>query len=277
MTAIPEGAFTSLRIDNLMDSPHPQSIRLNGFSAFYLTNKPSQITFQGELPQVYSLRPGIFAIVRPNNSYNQIPIPNESDIMTLIPRRDISKIQQPSQISSRRFVLIMYNPFKDELNRQKTSRLYQRTPLIRIRPGVVLAPQIRSTRFRPYQKVLLRPGEYVQKLIELGTYVWYASRLELHHTTSEVLIKQLLFTTIDNRVQRIITACRQLYTELRNSSKNTKPINDFTQRFTRIRHRVKYLRWQALFFKKEFNIDFQSKSARAYAATSHVYQQLKIM
>ncbi len=279
MPFISEGDSAYLNTENLAELRKPQSISLNGLAALYLTKDHSQPTFPDEKPKIVVFHSGVFGIVRQNNSFTRIPIPTEADIITLIPRRDISKIHTTSrtlaQISTRRFVLIIYNPFKDQQKRKKVSRLIQRTPLIRIKPGLVLAPQIRATRFRPYQKNLLRPSEFVQKLVELGASVWYASRLELSHKHYEELIEQLLLRTINVRVQRIVTACRQLYTKLRNRTNENKSLTEFKRRLTRIRHRARHLRWQALFFKKEFGFDFQFKAARAYAAVSRVYQQLK--
>ncbi|MFX1562449.1 MAG: hypothetical protein ACFFDP_03995 [Promethearchaeota archaeon] len=245
-----------------------------------MSTKPSRITLQDEglLKQLF--RRGIFGLIRKNKPSNQITVPTEPDVLTLIPRRDLSKMgNNTSNMSYRaqslRFVLIIFNPFKDELKRQAVSRLMQRTPLIRVKPGVVLAPQIRAARFRPYSKVLLRPSIFVQKLIELGSPVWYASRLELCQKSNEDVTRTLIKKTFETSVKRILEASRQLYREIGHIPEK-ELIPYYKKRFISIRNRLHYIRIKAIFFKNELGIDMKYMVARGLSAISRVRQRIKL-
>lgn len=260
--------------------PQFRKIPTNGIIALYLSKNQAPITISKEQQPFFSFRNGMLVIFQQNEVTSHIPISKESKILFLKPRRDITKIRKTSStslpISSHRFVLIIYKPFKEDHKRKSASRLIQRTPLIRIRPGVFLAPQIRLTRFRRYQKVLLRPSEFIQKMLEHGANIRYASRLEVIHPSSEEIIKHLLQGTLDERVTRIVNACRQLYREIRNLTPQSNMLLSVKKRFKMIRTRAFFLRQQALFFKQEFNINFQNQAMRAYSAVSRVHQKLKL-
>jgi hypothetical protein len=280
MTSSPTVELNLSSTETQASLPTSRKIPTNGVIAIYLSKNQTPITLPKEQQPIFSFRNGILATLRHDNASSQTPISKESEVLILKPRRDITKIRKkPSTslpISSHRFVLIIYKPFKEDHKRKSASRLIQRTPLIRIRPGVFLAPQIRLTRFRRYQKTLLRPSEFIQKMVENGAFVQYASRLEIFHPSSEEIIENLLQGTINERVTRIVNACRQLYREIRNRTPQSSMLLSIKKRFKRIRTRAFFLRQQALFFKQEFNIDFQNQAMRAYSAVSRVHQKLKL-
>ncbi len=266
--------------NNSAEQPSPQPKPLRGFFAFYLTNKPIKITFPQKQKGILRLRPGVLAKIRTSTSPGRIILPNEAEVLTMVPRRGTTKstksTRSPTTPWSRRFVLILYRPFKKEFKRKKFSRLIEKTPVIRLRPGVVIVPQIRAARFQTYQEALLRPSQFIFNLIELGSPVWYARRLELFHPSSEVLIENLIKSTIEKRVSRLVHACRQLYYDLSNHLKTGNSANGYQKRYMHIRRSVRNLRWQARFFKEEFGIDAQNAINRVTSAISRVYQKLKL-
>jgi len=280
MASIKSIGVSHFQHGTLTEPSEPCSIPLKGFSAIYLSKTLSQITFKREEPTLFTIRPGIYGIVRNGKSSFLFQPPRESNFLTLIPRRNLTKkdnntSQTSFQNSPLRFVLIIYNPFKDVHKRQSVSRLMQRTPLIRIKPGVVLAPQIRAARFRSYHKGLLRPSEFVQKLIELGSPVWYASRLEVSHRPSEDVIGNLVRETFEVSVKRILDASRQLYRKIGHIPEK-ESIPYYKKRFLGIRNRLRYVREKAIFFKNELGIDVQYMVARGISAISRVRQRIKL-
>lgn len=266
--------------NNSAEQPSSQPKPLRGFFAFYLTNKPIKITFPQKQKGLLRLRPGVLAKIRTSNSPGRIVLPNEAEVLTMVPRRSTTKstksIRDPSIPWSRRFVLILYRPFKKEFKRKKFSRLIEKTPAIRLRPGIVIVPQIRAARFQAYEKALLRPSQFIFNLIELGSPVWYARRLELFHPSSEILIENLIKSTIEKRGSRLVHGCRQLYYDLQVYLKTGSSSNGYKKRFLRIRRSVRNLRWQAKFFKEEFGVDAQYAINRVTSAISRVYQKMKL-
>ena len=173
-------------------------------------------------------------------------------------------------------MLILYKPFKSEFKRKQLSRLIARTPLIRIRPGVVLAPQIRTGRFQLYQKALLRPSQFIFRLLELGSPTYYASRLELCDSILDENLGNLIYQMFDKRAQRLVNACRMLFTECGPPSTEKKQLIQYKKRFKRIRQQLHFLRWQSKFFKEELGVDIQRGVIRVASAVHRVHKRLQL-
>ncbi|MFX1475423.1 MAG: hypothetical protein ACFFCO_08110 [Promethearchaeota archaeon] len=196
----------------------------------------------------------------------------------MVPRRDITRwkrvTRESQSLSSRRYVLLVHKPLKDVAHRQKVSRLAMRLPSIRVKPGLMLVPQIKASRFQEHYSMLLRPSDYARELVNLGATVWYASRLEAY--TSEPLIDELIREAFINRSKRIIATCKELYKEIRTSSTPQKTLQDVKERLKLVRLRLKFHRAQGRFFAKECGLDFQYAVSRAAAAMSRLRSSLEI-
>jgi hypothetical protein len=280
MTSIPTEDATLLRTEKPAELPSLEPKQLKGYACFYLSQNPTQLTFPNTSSEIVNLRPGLYAAKRHNTLQWPLPSPNESGVLVFTPRRDTTKRPQKTKPGTstvlQRFVLILYKPFKSEFKRKQLSRLFSRTPLIRFRPGITLAPQIRTGRFQPYQKALLRPSQFIFRLLELGSATHYASRLELDTSILDEKLEVLIHKMFDKRVQRIVNACRTLYTECGPPSTEKKPITQYLKRFKRIRHQLVLLRWQSKFFKDELGIDIQRGVIRVASAVHRVHKRLQL-
>jgi len=280
MTSIPVDDVTFLSPEKSVELPSPEPKPLKDYTCYYLSPNPAQLTFPDTSIKPVKIRPGLYGIKKQNNLCWPLPSPNEPGVLLLIPRRDSTKkprkTKQDTPVSSRRYVLILYKSFKSEFHRKQLSRLLERTPLIRIRPGVILAPQIRAGRYQPYQKTLLRPSQFIFRLSELGSPTQYASRLELHSSISDKELETLIHQMFDKRVQRIVNACRMLFTECRLPPSERKSIIQYKKRFKRIRQKLHFLRWQSKFFKEELGVDIQRGVVRVASAVHRVYKRLQL-
>ena len=280
MTSIPKEDATLLRTEKPAEQPSLEPKQLKGYACYYLSPNLTQLNFPNTSNEIATLRPGLYATKRQNTLQWPLPSPNESGVLVLIPRRDGTKKPQKTKkaVSTvpQRFVLILYKPFKSEFKRKQLSRLFTRTPLIRIRPGVALAPQIRTGRFQPYQKVLLSPSQFIFRLLELGSQTHYASRLELDTSTLDKKLETLIHQMFEKRVQRLVNACRMLYTECGPPSTENKPITQYLKRIKRIRRQLLLLRWQSKFFKEELGINIQRGVIRVASAVHRVHKRLQL-
>jgi len=267
-------------VGTLSKPAEPARILLQGFSAFYVAKSAPQIPDQ---PRNYSLKPlrrGLYGLSRTANPSLPIPQPISPTVLTLVPRRTVTRVARSHRRTPhpaiRRFVLIAYTPLHDPAQRQTARRLAWRTPLIRLRPGLLLAPQIRAARFRPYQPGLLRPSEYVRRLVEMGATAWYAPRLELPNDMSKEIFQRLVRRTFEERAKGIIKASRHLYKDAGHWQDIPNWPAHSKQRLTTIRMRLRRLRALMRFFALEFEMDFRYAVARAAAAVSRVRLQLRL-
>ncbi len=260
----------------LVEADPPSSIPLRGFSTFYLASTLPAIP-PHRSHQLVVLRPNLYGLLRLQGIQSRILIPPDPNVITMVPRRDITRIKSsgrtPQQDSNRRYVIITHRPFKDAAHRQKASRLAIRLPSIRIKPGLVLVPQIKTSRFQEYP-LLLRPSEYAREIVQLGATVWYASRLEAY--ASETLIDQMIEDAFITRSQRIVATCKQLYRDLRGSSPPQKTTLEVKEQLASIRFRLKVLRAQGRFFARECGLDVKFTASRAAAAMSRLRCYLEI-
>lgn len=261
----------------LVEAEPPSIIPLQGFSAFYLARTLPAIPSHRS-HQLLFLRPNLYGLLRSSNSSSRILVPPSPGVITLVPRRDITRrrrLKKDSQpLSSRRYVLLAYSPFKESTPRQKVSRLAMRLPSLRIKPGLLLVPQIKTARFQQYQLGLIRPSEYARELVNLGATVWYASRLEAY--TSESLIDELIQEAFVTRSKRIVTTCKELSKEFRTASHSQRTAQEVKERLKLLRLRLKLQRAQGRFLAKECGLDLQYAVSRAAAALSRLRSSLEI-
>ncbi|MDO8124587.1 MAG: hypothetical protein Q6364_09445 [Candidatus Hermodarchaeota archaeon] len=280
MTSIHTKDATVLRTEKPAELPSLEPHQLKGYACYYLSPNLAQLTFPNTSNEIVNLRPGLYAAKRHNTLQWPLQLPNESGVLVLTPRRDSTKKpRKTTKVAStllQRFVLILYKPFKSEFKRKQLSRLFTRTPLVRIRPGIVLAPQIRTGRFQLYQKVLLRPSQFIFRLVELGSPTQYASRLELDTSILDEKLETLIHKMFEKRVQRLVNACRILYSECGPPSTENKPITQYLKRFKRIRQQLLLLRWQSKFFKEELGVDIQRGLIRVASAVHRVHKRLQL-
>jgi hypothetical protein len=258
----------------LVDVEPPSIIPLQGFSAFYLAHALPAIPSHRS-HQLIFLRPNLYGLLRDSKTSARILVPPTPDVLTMVPRRDIPKPRrgktENQSLSSHRYVLLVYKPFKEVTRRQKASRLTMRLPAIRVKPGLLLVPQIKASRFQEYQSTLIRPSEFARELVQLGATVWYASRLEVY--TSEDLIGSLIKEAFIARSKRIAATCKELYKELRMSKRSVQEVRE---RLKLIRLRLRLHRAQGRFFAKECGLDFQYAVSRAAAAVSRLQSSLEL-
>ncbi len=279
MTSIPLDD-AGLKLELLAERRRPEPQLLKGFSVYYLTKNTIASLLLKKDSSLIQLRQGLFAKTRTKNSTTPVSFVTISGVLPLVPRRNTTKLheieQQEPKRMRRRFVLIIHTPFKTELQRKHFSRSIERTPIIKIRPGLLLAPQISSSHYRTYEQILRRPSKFIAKLTELGSPVWYVPRVELFHPRASEIIVNLVQGTFKQRVRRIIRTCVKLYRELKELSEMKKPLIHYQNRLTGIKKRLRYLRWQSRFFKREFGIELHTIVNKAISAFNRVHKQLKI-
>jgi hypothetical protein len=263
----------------LEEQVSPASKRLTGFRAFLLFK--TTITKYKTRPVIIPLRPGLFGLKNMKKNFSIHDLASESEAIILIPRREVTqrvKSQKgtTSSIGDRRYVLITFNPFRDDTLRQKANRLVWKTPLIRIRPGLMITPHIRVSRFRKYERILLRPSEYVQQLIELGKTVWYAPKLQLMKPNQEQTLKKLIQEIFEERSEFIIRSSDKLLKEAMESSNQPGWTKLARQQLNLLRNRLRLIRAQSAFFQREFGFNFQPIVTRTAAKVSRVKQKVLI-
>jgi hypothetical protein len=277
MTSIPKDDVICSTAERSAELGESAITLLKGFSKYYITREKKLPFMQ---PTIVCLRSGLYAQKRHKKSDPFIPLLENSNILTFVPRREITRISKTSskavQTNLRRFLLVFFAPLKNDFQRRKLSRSIQRTPLIRIRPGLFLLPQIRTKRVRLYSPALLRPAEFMSRLLELGTSVWYAPRLELIGTANETVIPQLVRSHLQKRSQRIVRCCRAVYLEIKNASSHANKGKRFKKPFLKLRSQLRLLRKQSQFFQNEFGIDITDIVGRVASAVTRVRHQLDI-
>lgn len=253
--------------------------QLKGFTAYHIPKDTRTKNLLKQDPFLIHLLHGLFARKNPNGTSPTSAFISSPGILSLVPRRDTTKPHQIKQLTAlgwnRRFVLIIYRPLKTEMNRKQFSRMMERIPVIRIRPGLLLAPQIPNSRYSQYTTVLQRPSHLLAKLTEWGSPVWFVPRVELMHPKAFEVINTLVWNTLAPRTNRIIQMCKRIHEELKQTP-NTPMARDHLQKqIQRIRRRVRNLRWQTRFFKTEFGVDLQIFTNRITSAFGRVQRQMK--
>ena len=255
--------------------------QLKGFAIYHIPKDARTKNILKRDPSLVHLIHGLFASKNINGSISPPAVSNTPGILTLVPRRDTTKPLHIKQVSKqywrRRFVLIIYRPFKTETLRKQFSRVLERTPVIRVRPGLLLAPQIPNSRYSRYTTVLQRPSHLLAKLIEWGSPVWFVPRVELMHLKAFEIVNTLVWNTLAPRTNRIIQMCKRMHEELKRTPPTPDIFTQFHKQLQRIRRRIRNLRWQIRFFRTEFGIDFQVFSNRVLSAASRVQQLVKKM
>jgi hypothetical protein len=258
----------------------PASIRLTGFRAFLLTK--TTITKQKTRQVLRPLRPGLFGVKNTKRKFSIPELDSKSEVIILIPRREVTqrvKSQKgtTTSIGDRRYVLITFYPFKDDTLRQKVNRLIWQTPLIRIQPGLMITPHIRISRFKPYEGILLRPSEYVQRVVELGKTVWYAPKLQLLKPNQEQTFEKLIQNMFEERAEFIIGSSNKLLKEARASINQPGWTKSARQRLNLLRNRLRQIRAQSAFFQREFGFNYQTIVTRTAAKVSRVRQKVLLV
>ncbi len=279
MTSIPKDGVIYSNTEHLVELRPKGAILLRGFSKLFIAKKIEKKSPTTQ-SNVICLRPGVFAKIKQKKFEKYTHIFHNSNLLTFVPRRDITKITRNTSNSfvtnPRRYIIVLYDPVKNALQRRALSRLVQRTPMIRIRSGVILLPQIRTKRIRLYSTSLIRPSEFLSRIIELGARVWYAPRLELLGANADEIISQLIQSNIEKRAQRIVDKCRSIYLEIKNSQTKHNQSQSYKMALLRLQLQLKLLRKVTQFFRNEFGMDYTKIASRVALAITRVHQQLKI-
>jgi hypothetical protein len=279
MTSVPKDDVICSNTETLAELSSGNARLLQGFSKFFIARKIEKNPHFNQ-SEIISLRPGVFARPRIRKTSSLIPTLHNPNYLTLVPRRDITQIRgNPSRVSSsdsRRYILVLVDSAKGDFLRRTLSRIMQRTPMIRIRPGVILLPQVRTKRVRFYTPTLYRPSEFLSRIVELGIPVSYAPRLELVGSTALDIVSELIVANLEKRTQRIVDKCRVHYSQLRTSNERQINLQDVKKDIMRLRLQQRYLRKQIQFFRNEFGIDCSNLVNRAGSVISRVNQRMKI-
>ena len=278
MTSIPKDVVLSSSSERLAERISGTALKLKGFSCFFVT-KSTQLKSPTADSGIISIRPGLYGKRRQSKSVPYKPVINNSELLTFKPRRDttsLGKTGSSEMGNPRRYLMVAFNPLSTVNQRKALSRIFHRTPLIRLRPGIVLLPQIRTRRVRLYSPALLRPSEFISRLLELGADVWYAPRLELLNPAGDELLTELIRSHLQIRGQRIITGCRSLFTQLKIESKGNNQVKRFNLLFVTLRAQMRLFRKQAQFFQNEFGIVFSPLANRVASAVTRVGQRLSL-
>ncbi len=279
MTSVPNDGVIYSTSERLAEQGVTVAKQLKGYSRIFILLKNHGSAFKDRLG-IIRIRPRVYARIRSKNATRFTPVPGSSDVMTFIPRRDITKTKRTevtvTKEKLRRYILVVYDPVKHEFQRRTLSRLFHRTPLIRIKPGIVLLPQIRTKRVRQYVPALFRPSEFLSRLVELSGSVEYAPRLELIGSDTHRLISHLVQSQFENRAKRIICSCRGLFQELKSVNSDACKSPHFKKSFQRLRTQLRLLRKQAQFFNNEFGIDLTPFVNRVASAVTRVRNRLHI-
>ncbi|MFX1510390.1 MAG: hypothetical protein ACFFBR_08815 [Promethearchaeota archaeon] len=278
MTSIPKDGVLSSSSERLAEPTIGSAMKLKGFSRFFIAKSIHQNALTDN-PSLIQIRHGLYGIKRqPTITPFRLTLEN-TDCLTFIPRRDntiLARTQTTSQGNSRRYLMVLFNPLQTEFQRKALSRIFHRTPLIRLRPGIVLLPQIRTRRVRLYSPSLLRPSEFISRLLELGAEVLYAPRLELVHSSGDRIIVEVIQSNLTNRAQRIVKACRSLFMRLSTVQKENGQTKQFSNQFRRLRSQMRLFRKQVQFFHNEFGIDLSNLVNRVASAITRVHHRLNL-
>jgi hypothetical protein len=265
-------------VDNysLKEPPHPTSIALKEFSAFFITT--TTLPKLGSKKGLDLLRPGLYGFQREKRS-EITEHAAEFEGVILIPGREVTQRSKSlkgtkASITDRRYVLVTFYPFKEATLRQKANRLAWRIPLIPIRPGLLISPHIRAIRFRQYEKVLLRPSEYVRRMIDLGKTIWYAPKLKLLRVNQEQILEGWIKETFEERAAFILNSCKTLLQEAKADSPQSSSNKKTKRKLSLLRKRLQQMRAQSLFFDREFGFDYSSLIQRVAAKLSRVRQKV---
>ena len=279
MTSIPKDGVVCSNTETLAELSSGNARILRGFSKFFIARKIEKKS-HFNLTEVTCLRPGVYARIKHKKTRSLIPTIHNPNYLTLVPRRDITHIPKKSSNTSnsdsRRYILVLINPPKDDYLRRALSRIIQRTPLIRIRPGILLLPQVRTKRVRLYSPTLYRPSEFLSRVINLGIPVHYAPRLELLGSITGNIISESIETDLEKRTQRIVDKCRVYYSRLRPSQELQINLQEAKKGIIRLRIQLRYLRKITQFFRNEFSVDCTFLLNRAASSISRVCQRVKI-
>ena len=253
--------------------------QLKGFAVYHIPKDARTKNILKHDPSIVHLIHRLFASKNVNGLISPPAFKDTPGILSFVPRRDTTKplhiTQETTQDWRRRFVLIIYKPFKTETLRKQFSRVLERTPIIRIRPGLLLAPQIANSRYARYTSVLQRSSHLLAKFIEWGSPVWFVPRVELVHPKAFEIVNTLVWNTLAPRTNRIIQMCKRLNEELKQAPQTPATFNQSRKQLQRIRRRIRNLRWQIRFFKTEFGIDLQVFTNRVLSAAGRVQQLMK--
>jgi hypothetical protein len=253
--------------------------QLKGYAIYHIPKDSRTKNFLKKNPSLVHLINGLFARKNTNGFLPPPTLSNTPGILSFVPRRDTTKLHHIRQLTTqswhRRFVLIIYQPFKTEALRKQFSRMVEQTPVIRIRPGLLLAPQIPNSRYSRFTGVLQRPSLLFARLTEWGSPVWFVPRVELMHPKAFETVNTLVWNTLAPRTNRIIQMCRRIIEELKQTPTPPMSYNHFQKKLQRIRRRIRNLRWQVMFFKTEFGIDLQVFTNRVLSAFAQVKLQMK--
>jgi hypothetical protein len=260
----------------LKEHHHPTSIALKEFSAFFLTK--TRLPKGGFERELDLLRPGLYGLQRGIRS-EIVEQAVHFETVILIPGREVTQQAKSlkgtkASIADRRYLLLTFHPFKDATLRQKANRLTWRTALIPIRPGLLIAPHTRVSRFRAYEKVLLRPSDYVRRMVDLGKTVWYAPKLKLLRVHQEQLLEGWIQETFEERAAFILNGCKTLFQEAKALSTQSSSNKQVNQKLSLLRKRVQQIRAQSLYFKREFGFDYSPLIHRVAAKLSRVRQKV---
>jgi hypothetical protein len=286
--------MTNIRIDKIMVDMHrnetpisvnyfleeanrPDSIKLTGFGAFFLTK--TTIPKHHMTSLLTPLRPGLFGVRQIRKHFSIPELDSKSEAIILIPRREVTKRAKSQKgtttsIGDRRYVLITFHPFRDPSLRQRANRLVWQTPLIRIRPGLMVAPHIQISRFKQYEGMLLRPSEYVRQMVELGKTVWYAPKLQLLNPNQERTFEKLIQNMFEERAEFITRSSNKLLKEAKESSNQPLWTKSCKQQLNLLRKRLRQIRAQSAFFSREFGFNYVSIVTRTAAKVSRVRQKV---
>ena len=261
---------------HLQEPDQPTTIALKEFSTFFLT-KTTLSEFRSE-KELDFLRPGLYGIqrVKGSTSFKQIA---KIEGLILIPGREVTQREKSlkgitSKVTDRRYVLLTFHPFKDATLRQRANRLAWRTPLIPIRPGLLISPHTRASRFRAYEKILLRPSEYIRRIVDLGKTVWYAPKLKLLQINQEHLIEKWIQETFEERAAFILNRCNTLLQESKANSTQSHSNKQVNQKLSLLRKRLQQIRAQSFYFEREVGFDHSPIVHRVAAKVSRVRHKL---
>jgi len=249
--------------------------RLEGFNAFCIFTKrtPYLPCREGEI-KAHLLHPRLYGLVLNKDT----AIPSPPDTLVLVPRRDVPRITSGMSFEdmalARRYVLVTFVAPSSPSCRKRISRLSWRTPLIRLGRGLVLVPQVRLGRFRPYRGRLLRPSDYVRGLADLGAIVRYAPRLQIHDLRSEQVVQGMAQHTVTQKAKCIIKASNLLAGDAGRGCGNVRSPHLLRRRLAFLRSRMMILRYHVQFLIREFGMDFRRVAARAAAAVSRARLRL---
>jgi hypothetical protein len=124
--------------------------------------------------------------------------------------------------------------------------------------------------------VLLRPGEFLSRLVEISKSVEFAPRLELIGSDSNLVITQLVQSQFETREQRIVDKARALYQELKSKTDSSCGSPNLKKSFLRLRSQLRLLRKQVQFFQNEFGLDLTTHVNRVASAVTRVRHRLNI-